>query len=111
MQKKTMFSPSLNRKLSFRMTTHAMRCVKKAGGIEEYLIKTPDATIKYDKAIAIKRELIEIRKEQRKELKQAIEKSEAGVAVDAVGVNNDIGVLKKTPVAKLRSAGLLDALE
>ncbi|KAI0566912.1 Ribosomal protein L28/L24 [Gracilaria domingensis] len=61
-QKTTMFSDTLQRKLTFRVTTYAMRCIRKAGGIDEYLIKTKDDEIKYDKAIAIKQEIIAARK-------------------------------------------------
>jgi ribosomal protein L28 len=63
-QVKSMYSETLGRALRFRMTTHAMRCVRKAGGIDEYLVKAKDAEIKYPKAIEYKREIKAIRRER-----------------------------------------------
>ncbi|PXF48727.1 54S ribosomal protein L24, mitochondrial [Gracilariopsis chorda] len=60
-QKKTVFSETLQRKLTFRMTTYVIRCIRKFGGIDEYLVRTSDDEIKYDKAIAIKKEILAIR--------------------------------------------------
>lgn len=43
------------------MTTHAMRSIRKAGGIDEYLLKAKESEIKYPKALQIKQEIIEAR--------------------------------------------------
>ncbi len=56
-QKISFFSDTLQKKLQFRITTHALRCVKKAGGIDEYLLKTKDSEIKYYKALEFKTQI------------------------------------------------------
>lgn len=60
-QNKSMYSETLGRMLRFRMTTHAMRCIRKAGGIEEYLLKAKESEIKYPRALRFKQEIIAVR--------------------------------------------------
>ncbi|KAH9303021.1 hypothetical protein KI387_014604 [Taxus chinensis] len=40
-QNKRLFSLILDRFIRIKVTTHAIRCIDKAGGIDEYLLKTP----------------------------------------------------------------------
>ncbi|CAA6670316.1 unnamed protein product [Spirodela intermedia] len=40
-QEKRLFSYALDRHIRVKVTTHALRCIDKAGGIDEYLLKTP----------------------------------------------------------------------
>ncbi|KMS98202.1 hypothetical protein BVRB_4g094660 [Beta vulgaris subsp. vulgaris] len=40
-QEKRLFSYVLDRHIRVHVTTHALRCIDKAGGIDEYLLKTP----------------------------------------------------------------------
>ncbi|CAM9283427.1 unnamed protein product [Laminaria digitata] len=40
-QKKALYSEVLDDWVKFHLTTHALRCVDKAGGIDNYLLKTP----------------------------------------------------------------------
>ncbi|XP_076956470.1 uncharacterized protein LOC143631665 [Bidens hawaiensis] len=40
-QEKHLFSYILDRHIRVKVTTHALRCIDKAGGIDEYLLKTP----------------------------------------------------------------------
>lgn len=40
-QEKRLFSYILDRHIRLKVTTHALRCIDKAGGIDEYLLKTP----------------------------------------------------------------------
>ena len=57
-QNKKFFSEAYQRFLSFRMTTSAIKKVKKlAGGIDEYLKTTPSSVLLYSKAITIKKNL------------------------------------------------------
>lgn len=60
-QVKSMYSETLQRMLRFRMTTYVMRCIKKCGGIDEYLVKTADSELKYPRAIELKRDILAIR--------------------------------------------------
>lgn len=41
MQEKRLFSYIHDRHIRVKVTTHALRCIDKAGGIDEYLLKTP----------------------------------------------------------------------
>ncbi|KAL4297186.1 hypothetical protein GQ457_12G019640 [Hibiscus cannabinus] len=40
-QEKRLFSYILDHHIRVKVTTHALRCIDKAGGIDEYLLKTP----------------------------------------------------------------------
>ncbi|KAI9191911.1 hypothetical protein LWI28_015357 [Acer negundo] len=40
-QDKRLFSYILDRHIKVKVTTHALRCIDKAGGIDEYMLKTP----------------------------------------------------------------------
>ncbi|KAK9162363.1 hypothetical protein Syun_003265 [Stephania yunnanensis] len=40
-QEKRLFSYIFDRHIRVKVTTHALRCIDKAGGIDEYLLKTP----------------------------------------------------------------------
>ncbi|XP_075506124.1 uncharacterized protein LOC142543039 [Primulina tabacum] len=40
-QEKRLFSYILDRHIRVKVSTHALRCIDKAGGIDEYLLKTP----------------------------------------------------------------------
>lgn len=40
-QEKRLFSYILDRHIRVKVTMHALRCIDKAGGIDEYLLKTP----------------------------------------------------------------------
>lgn len=40
-QDKRLFSYILDRHIRVKVSTHALRCIDKAGGIDEYLLKTP----------------------------------------------------------------------
>lgn len=40
-QEKRLFSYALDRHIRVKVTTHALRCIDKAGGVDEYLLKTP----------------------------------------------------------------------
>ncbi|KAL6524116.1 hypothetical protein OROMI_031211 [Orobanche minor] len=40
-QEKRLFSYILDRHIRMKVTTYALRCIDKAGGIDEYLLKTP----------------------------------------------------------------------
>ncbi|KAK5817826.1 54S ribosomal L24, mitochondrial [Gossypium arboreum] len=40
-QEKRLFSYILDHQIRVKVTTHALRCIDKAGGIDEYLLKTP----------------------------------------------------------------------
>lgn len=40
-QEKRIFSLGLDRYIKIKITTHALRCIDKAGGLDEYLLTTP----------------------------------------------------------------------
>ena len=40
MQTKRLWSDKREKLVEFRVTTHALRCIKKAGGLDEYLVKS-----------------------------------------------------------------------
>lgn len=92
-QTTTLYSVTLGEKFKTRATTYAMRCIRKAGGIDEYLLKTKDSEIKYPRALRFKQRIIEAR---RQNLKNATTSgsSFAGTKSDVLGP----GIISKTPV-------------
>lgn len=90
------------------MTTGVIRTMKKFGGIDEYLIRTADSELKYEKAILLKQEILAIREGQAQKLPQEGEKVTPLKEPTPV---NDLKVpLHASPVVKFRSRGLLDLL-
>ncbi|KAJ1618323.1 ribosomal L28 family-domain-containing protein [Pavlovales sp. CCMP2436] len=61
-QNSSFFSKTLGRVLKFRATTHAIRCVDKAGDIDRWLMKSPKSLILYPEAIALKKKIEKITK-------------------------------------------------
>lgn len=122
MQKKTVFSETLQKYYKFRMTTYVIRCIKKAGGFDQYLLKAKATEIKYDKALAIKQQIIDVLKANRKAAQEVIarkpneegrettegELGESGELIDATAAVSS--PLKPTGIAKFKSKGLLDLL-
>ena len=45
LQKATLYSSALRRKISLRVTTRALRTVARAGGLDAYLLRTDDAKL------------------------------------------------------------------
>ncbi len=45
LQKTTLYSSALRRKISLRVTTRALRTVSRAGGLDAYLLGTDDAKL------------------------------------------------------------------
>lgn len=61
-QKATLFSETLGEKFRTQVTTHALRCIRKAGGLDEYLLKVKDSEIKNPRAIRFKERIIDARR-------------------------------------------------
>lgn len=118
-QKKSMYSETLGRMLRFRMTTYVMRCVRKAGGLDEYLINTKDSELKFPFAIKMKEQIIELRNAQREAAtgaKKALEskgkdqQSYNSKTTTAIKLDSTPSALRGTVPAETRSLGLLEAL-
>jgi large subunit ribosomal protein L28 len=45
LQKATLYSNALRRKIPLRVTTRALRTVSRAGGLDAYLLRSDDATL------------------------------------------------------------------
>ncbi|WJY19651.1 50S ribosomal protein L28 [Alteriqipengyuania flavescens] len=56
LQNVTLLSEKLDRSFKFRVTTHALRSVEHNGGLDNWLMKTPDAKLSA-RALKVKREL------------------------------------------------------
>ncbi|KAL1519909.1 hypothetical protein AB1Y20_023398 [Prymnesium parvum] len=64
-QRKKFYSGILEEWLRFRMTTSVMKQIKRMKfGIDEYLLKTPDDVLLYDRAIKLKKEIKEKAKQK-----------------------------------------------
>jgi large subunit ribosomal protein L28 len=59
-QPASFFSKALGRLLKFKATTHAIRCVDKAGDIDQWLMKTPNTLILNPQAITLKKKILKI---------------------------------------------------
>jgi len=60
-QPASFYSQTLGRVLKFRATTHAIRCVDKAGDIDRWLLKSPNSLILNPQAIALKKKIKRIK--------------------------------------------------
>lgn len=123
-QKKTLWSETLREPFKTKLTTHVMRCIRKFGGFDEYLLRTKDSEIKYPRALEFKRRIIEVRKEQRKlglvqnntetpsdETDASTKPSPIAAPTTTASQSSPNSPLSKTPPAMMRaSRGLLDIL-
>eukprot|EP00298_Acanthocystis_sp_HF-20_P011648 c1949_g1_i1.p1 GENE.c1949_g1_i1~~c1949_g1_i1.p1 ORF type:complete len:140 (+),score=46.10 c1949_g1_i1:59-478(+) len=57
---KNLWSDIYQKFLHFNVTTHALRCIDKAGGLDGYLLTTPDHVVGNPKAAIIKKEMNEM---------------------------------------------------
>jgi large subunit ribosomal protein L28 len=64
-QRKSFYSDVLGKKLSINVTTHALRCIDKAGGLDNYILKSKERRL-HDSDLAMS-----LRKEMRKALQNA----------------------------------------
>lgn len=67
-----MYSELLEEMIPTRVTAHALRCMDKAGGLDEYILRTRDQDLKSEFALALKARL--------KAAKAAIESTTASSA-------------------------------
>lgn len=117
-QKTTLFSETLNERLTCSLTTHVMRCIRKAGGFDQYLVKTKDSELKFHRAITLKQRIIEIRKEEQRVKSKAAHAARMGDGVPGLGVNQGPSegaacvthALHPTPSSKISCRGLADIL-
>ena len=58
-QRKKLYSQVLKETFTINVTTHVLRCMRKAGGFDEYLIKTPHHKIQSDTGSRIKNKIEE----------------------------------------------------
>ncbi|CAM9412147.1 unnamed protein product [Discosporangium mesarthrocarpum] len=56
-QLKRLWSETLEKWIRFHVTTHALRCVENAGGIDRYLLKMPDRWLNSVEGTRAKREI------------------------------------------------------
>lgn len=54
-QKKRLFSLGLDRRVWLDVTTHALRCIDRAGGLDEYLLKIPERKLHSEKLIYLRK--------------------------------------------------------
>jgi ribosomal protein L28 len=109
-QVKSMYSEALGRMLRFRMTTHAMRCVRKAGGIDEYLVKAKESEIKYPRALGYKQEILDIRRSGKVTAKGPAKASDPAIEPAATGPVSATPPLSATTPAAFGYTGLASAL-
>mmetsp|Transcript_50327 Transcript_50327/g.69848 ORF Transcript_50327/g.69848 Transcript_50327/m.69848 type:complete len:130 (-) Transcript_50327:70-459(-) len=57
-QTKRVRSDILDRTYQLKFTTHAMRCIDKAGGFDNYILNTKDAKLDSKLAVSLKQEML-----------------------------------------------------
>ncbi|XP_067042664.1 large ribosomal subunit protein bL28-like [Acropora muricata] len=60
--RKTYYSEVLEQKMRFQFSTHALRCIDKAGGFDNYIINTKEKWLHSRTAIEMKRLMFEVLK-------------------------------------------------
>jgi len=58
--RKTYYSEVLEQKMRFQFSTHALRCIDKAGGFDNYIINTKEKWLHSRTAIELKRLMFEV---------------------------------------------------
>ena len=58
-QKRRLFSLGLDRHVHLDVTTHALRCIDRAGGLDEYMLKLPLRELHSDKLLYIRKRIAE----------------------------------------------------
>ena len=58
MQKKRLYSEALDETIQFNTTAHALRCIDKAGGLDNYLKAMNPAELKTDRLQRIRQSII-----------------------------------------------------
>lgn len=71
MHYKRLYSQILDDLIRIRVSTHAIRCIDKAGGLDEYLLNTPDEKLNSDVGVQWKRVIEKARDERHAERAQA----------------------------------------
>lgn len=56
-QSKQLYSEILDRMVPAKVTTHALRCIAKAGGLDSYILTTPDNKLQSDLAVQLRQEM------------------------------------------------------
>eukprot|EP00223_Ostreococcus_mediterraneus_P005138 CAMPEP_0174587944 /NCGR_PEP_ID=MMETSP0929-20130131/33564_1 /TAXON_ID=548131 ORGANISM="Ostreococcus mediterraneus, Strain clade-D-RCC2572" /NCGR_SAMPLE_ID=MMETSP0929 /ASSEMBLY_ACC=CAM_ASM_000573 /LENGTH=134 /DNA_ID=CAMNT_0015770027 /DNA_START=8 /DNA_END=412 /DNA_ORIENTATION=+ len=79
-QKKRVYSELLDEMIPMRVTTHALRCIDKAGGLDEYILNTRDQDLKSVFALELKSRLRMARAEARADTRSVVD---YGVGADA----------------------------
>lgn len=54
-QRRYLFSLGLDQSIQLDITTHALRCIDRAGGLDEYLLKMPERKLHTEKLLQLKR--------------------------------------------------------
>jgi large subunit ribosomal protein L28 len=57
-QSKKLYSEILDRHIPFKVTAHALRCIDKAGGLDAYILNTPDKKMGSDVGAALRAEML-----------------------------------------------------
>eukprot|EP00475_Leptophrys_vorax_P007696 TRINITY_DN14881_c1_g1_i2.p2 TRINITY_DN14881_c1_g1~~TRINITY_DN14881_c1_g1_i2.p2 ORF type:complete len:135 (+),score=12.06 TRINITY_DN14881_c1_g1_i2:570-974(+) len=83
-QSKRLYSFALQHFIRFRVTTHALRCIDKAGGVDEYLLNTPDKELNSDVGSVWRERIIQALRSQQQQQQQQVSAS-ASAAAGATG--------------------------
>ena len=60
-QRKRLYSEALDTQLQFNVTSHALRCIDKAGGLDNYLVKMKPAQLGDDRLRAARQSIVDAR--------------------------------------------------
>ena len=62
MQRKRLYSEALGEQIRFNVTTHALRCIDKAGGLDNYLTALKPADLGDEKLRATRQAIVDVLK-------------------------------------------------
>ncbi|GMH42357.1 hypothetical protein BSKO_10276 [Bryopsis sp. KO-2023] len=75
-QTKRLYSETLDQMVKLRVTTHALGCIDRAGGLDHYLMRTPEKKLDSDIGMALKQRISHIQS-RRKAKAQELQKSDS----------------------------------
>lgn len=80
-QQKSMYSEILDRMVPLRVTTHAIRCINKVGGLDAYILNTPDSKMQSDIGAQLREQMKRALEQQRRQQAAAAPTAAAAAAV------------------------------
>lgn len=97
-QKKHLWSAILNRPIAIDVSTHALKLIDRAGGVDHYLLETSDRALGSETGVKLKRTL-----EKRLKVAEKVAKKQGAVALSPAEIARAAAAASKSAQAARRA--------